>query len=74
MLRFASSPATYKVLRRLLVWNEPQHDHVSATTKTKMHAPLIGFSHSQNIVPFAITMLRFASSACAARHNLHFRT
>jgi malate/lactate dehydrogenase len=61
MLRFASSPATYnsarnsfKVLRRLLVRNEPQHDHISAITKTKIHVPLIGFSHSQNNVPFAI--------------------
>jgi hypothetical protein len=35
--------------------NEPQHHHVSAITKTKMHVPLIGFSHSQNNVPFAIT-------------------
>jgi hypothetical protein len=59
MLRFASSPATYmsarnsfKVLRRLLVRNEPQHDHAPATTKTKIRAPLIGFSYSQNNVPF----------------------
>ena len=41
--------------RRLAVRNEPQHDHASATTKTKMRVPLNGFSHSQNIVPFAIT-------------------
>jgi hypothetical protein len=44
------------------VRNEPQHDHTSATTKTKIHGPLIGFLRYQNIVPFAITMLRFASS------------
>jgi hypothetical protein len=62
MLGFASSPPTYmsarnlfKVLRRLAVRNEPQHDDASATTETKMHVPLIGFSHSQNNVPFAIT-------------------
>ncbi|HCS65907.1 MAG TPA: hypothetical protein DIW64_18595 [Cellvibrio sp.] len=34
--------------------DEPQHDHASATTKTKIRAPLIGFSHSQNNVPFAM--------------------
>jgi hypothetical protein len=34
---------------------EPQHAHTSATIKTKMHVPLIGFSHSQSKVPFAIT-------------------
>jgi hypothetical protein len=62
MLRFASSPATYNsarnsfsVLRRLPVRNEPQHDHTSSTTKTKIHVPLIGFSRSHSIVPFAIT-------------------
>jgi hypothetical protein len=44
------------------VRGEPQHDHASATTKTKMHVPLNGFSHCQNNVPFAITMLGFASS------------
>ncbi|EIK45311.1 hypothetical protein O59_001989 [Cellvibrio sp. BR] len=35
--------------------NKPQHDHTSAATKTKIHVPLIGFSHSQSSVPFAIT-------------------
>jgi len=50
MLRFASSPATYEAPCRLLVRNEPQHDHAS-----KIYAPLIGFSLSKNIVSFAIT-------------------
>jgi hypothetical protein len=35
--------------------NEPQHDHTSAPTKTKMRVLLIGFLYSQNIVPFKIT-------------------
>lgn len=34
--------------------NEPQHDHASATIKTKMHVLLIGFSHSQINMPFVI--------------------
>jgi hypothetical protein len=39
----------------LPVRNEPQHDHTFATTKTKIRVPLIGFSHSQNNIPFVIT-------------------
>lgn len=39
----------------LAVRNEPQHDHVSATTETKMRVLLIGFSYSQNKVPYANT-------------------
>lgn len=55
MLEFVSSLKIYKVSCRLTVRNEPQHDYVSANTKTKICVPLIGFSHLQSNVPFAMT-------------------
>jgi hypothetical protein len=44
------------------VRNEPQHDHTLATTKTKMRAPLIGFSHSQKMRYLQLRMLQLASA------------
>jgi hypothetical protein len=53
-LRFDPHHAKVVLYRRLPVRNEPQHVHVSAPIKTKIRVPLIGFSHSQNNMPFAI--------------------
>jgi hypothetical protein len=44
------------------VRNEPQHDYAPATTKTKIHEPLIDFSYSQKSMPFSI---------CKLTGNLH---
>ncbi|HEY8938654.1 MAG TPA: hypothetical protein VIM59_00640 [Cellvibrio sp.] len=50
------------VARRLLVRNEPQHDHLSAIIKNKIHVALIGFPYYRNNVPFAIMNVAVRSS------------